>query len=63
MEGHLWWNKRNWGYRSYTDQAGLNAAYEEVVNKLEPLIRDGLVRGRLYADDGRRRRGEWADDV
>jgi beta-galactosidase/beta-glucuronidase len=42
VEGHLWWNKRNWGYRSYTDQAGLNAAYEDVVNKLEPLIRDGL---------------------
>jgi hypothetical protein len=42
VEGHLWWNKRNWGYRTYTDQAALNAAYEDAVNKLEPLIRDGL---------------------
>jgi beta-galactosidase/beta-glucuronidase len=42
VEGHLWWNKRNWGYRTYTDQQGLNAAYEDVVSKLEPLIRAGL---------------------
>ena len=42
VEGHLWWNKRNWGYRTYTDQAGLNAAYLDAVGKLERLIHDGL---------------------
>lgn len=42
VEEHLWWNKRNWGYKTFTDQAGLEAAYEEIVGKLEPLIRQGL---------------------
>ena len=42
VEGHLWWNKRNWGYKTYTNQASLNAAYQDAVDKLEPLIRDGL---------------------
>ena len=42
VEGHLWGSKRNWGYKTYTDQAGLNAAYQEVVEKLEALIHDGL---------------------
>jgi len=42
VEGHLWWNKRNWGYRTYTDQASLNTAYDEVIQKLEPLVHDGL---------------------
>jgi hypothetical protein len=42
IEDHLWGSKRNWGYRGYKDQNGLNAAYEDAVNKLEPLIRDGL---------------------
>jgi hypothetical protein len=42
VEGHLWGSKRNWGYKTYTDQAGLNSAYQDVVDKLAPLIRDGL---------------------
>ncbi len=42
VEGHLWGSKRNWGYKSYTDQAGLNSAYQDVVEKLAPLIHDGL---------------------
>jgi hypothetical protein len=42
VEDHLWWNKRNWGYRTYTDQNSLNAAYESAADKLEPLIHDGL---------------------
>jgi beta-galactosidase/beta-glucuronidase len=42
VEGHLWGSKRNWGYRTYTDQAGLNSAYQEVLDKLGALIADGL---------------------
>jgi beta-galactosidase/beta-glucuronidase len=42
VEGHLWWDKRNWGYKTFTNQAALNAAYQDVVDKLEPLIREGL---------------------
>ena len=25
VEDHLWWNKRNWGYRTFTDKDSLNA--------------------------------------
>jgi beta-galactosidase/beta-glucuronidase len=42
IEGHLWWNKRNWGYRSFQDRAQLQAAYEALVEKLEPLVKQGL---------------------
>jgi hypothetical protein len=42
VEGHLWWDKRNWGYRTYSDQGALIAAYMDALGKLEPLIRDGL---------------------
>ncbi len=42
VEGHLWWNKRNWGYRTYHDQATLSAVYEDLADQLEPLIREGL---------------------
>ena len=43
MEGHLWWtNKRNWGYRTYKTQEELQSAYEDVIQKLAPLIKSGL---------------------
>ena len=42
VEGHLWWNKRNWGYRTYQTLAELQNAYQEVVGKLAPLIQAGL---------------------
>ena len=28
LEGHLWWDKRNWGYRTYQSVAELTTAYE-----------------------------------
>jgi len=43
IEGHLWWNKRNWGYRTFTDQATLQAGYEDLMAKLEPLVKQGLA--------------------
>jgi hypothetical protein len=44
IEGHLWWtDKRNWGYRTYSSQAELETAYQDVIDKLTPLIKSGLA--------------------
>lgn len=32
VEDHLWWNKRNWGYRTYYSRQELNDRYDEVVS-------------------------------
>jgi beta-galactosidase/beta-glucuronidase len=40
---HLWWNKRNWGYRTFEDRTKLQAGYEDLMQKLEPLVRQGLA--------------------
>jgi beta-galactosidase/beta-glucuronidase len=39
---HLWWNKRNWGYRTFEDRTKLQAGYEDLMAKLEPLVKQGL---------------------
>lgn len=43
VEGHLWWNKRNWGYRTYKTRQELQQNYEELMAKLLPLIGRGLA--------------------
>lgn len=44
VEGHLWWtDKRNWGYRTYADLGALGAAYEDLIAKLAPLVKQGLA--------------------
>jgi hypothetical protein len=43
VEGHLWWNKRNWGYRTFQDLKQLQAAYEDLIAKLRPLLPKGLA--------------------
>jgi len=43
LEGHLWWDKRNWGYRNYKSKEELQSNYERVVSKLRPLIAKGLA--------------------
>jgi beta-galactosidase/beta-glucuronidase len=43
VEGHLWWNKRNWGYRTFEDLAKLQVGYEDLMQKLEPLAKQGLA--------------------
>jgi Glycosyl hydrolases family 2, sugar binding domain/Glycosyl hydrolases family 2, TIM barrel domain/Glycosyl hydrolases family 2 len=43
VEDHLWWNKRNWGYRTFEDRAKLQAGYEDLMQKLEPLVKQGLA--------------------
>ncbi|MDR3700512.1 MAG: glycoside hydrolase family 2 TIM barrel-domain containing protein [Candidatus Sulfopaludibacter sp.] len=43
IEDHLWWNKRNWGYRTFEDRAKLQAGYDDLMQKLEPLVKQGLA--------------------
>ncbi len=43
MEGHLWWQKENWGYKTYASEDALLAHYEEVTATLLPLIESGLA--------------------
>ncbi len=42
VAGHLWWDKKNWGYRTYTSQAELQQNYLRVVSRILPLIGQGL---------------------
>jgi beta-galactosidase/beta-glucuronidase len=43
VEKHLWWDKRNWGYRTFEDTGKLQAGYEDLMQKLEPLVQQGLA--------------------
>ncbi|HEY1496778.1 MAG TPA: glycoside hydrolase family 2 TIM barrel-domain containing protein [Candidatus Solibacter sp.] len=43
LTGHLWWDKRNWGYKTFEDRAQLQTAYEGLMEKLAPLVKDGLA--------------------
>ena len=43
VDGHLWWNKRNWGYRTFADRAALQTAYDDLMEKLAPLVGHGLA--------------------
>ncbi len=43
MEEHLWWNKRNWGYRTYKTLAELRSNYDLLIDKLQPMISRGLA--------------------
>ncbi len=42
VPGHLWWDKRNWGYRTFTNLNELQAGYDALIQKLKPLIARGL---------------------
>lgn len=43
VAGHLWWDKRNWGYRTYQTREELQQQYESLIRKLRPLISRGLA--------------------
>ena len=43
IDDHLWWNKRNWGYRTFADRTALQAGYEDLMQKLEQLVQHGLA--------------------
>ncbi|MBI2423217.1 MAG: hypothetical protein HYV27_10340 [Candidatus Hydrogenedentes bacterium] len=40
---HLWWDKRNWGYRTYESQDELRQNYATLIAGLRPLIGEGLA--------------------
>lgn len=43
VEDHLWWNKRNWGYRTYDSKERLTLEYENLIFTLRTLIPQGLA--------------------
>ncbi len=43
LEKHLWWNKRNWGYRTYRTSEELRSNYDTLMRKLRPMIGRGLA--------------------
>jgi hypothetical protein len=42
LEGHLWWDKRNWGYRTYDTREALWVHYRRLIRDLHPLVGRGL---------------------
>ena len=42
VEGHLWWNKRNWGYRTYETAEELRRQYGLVVGNVYGMLGFGL---------------------
>jgi len=42
IRGHTWQSEKNWGYRKYKSQDELTEAYLELLEKLKPMIKDGL---------------------
>ena len=47
MEGHLWWNKRNWGYGQFKTPEEVTAEYEKYANSLIKYVRLGFS-GAVY---------------
>jgi glycosyl hydrolase family 2 len=43
VEDHLWWNKRNWGYRTLQSRESLNAKYAEIVGNSVGLRGFGMA--------------------
>jgi beta-galactosidase/beta-glucuronidase len=43
VSGHTWQQEKNWGYRSFTTPGELTAAYLALIDKLEPLVTNGLA--------------------
>ena len=42
LEGHTWQSKDNWGYQSFPNKEELLSKYTSFIERLEPLIRQGL---------------------
>ncbi|MCK5470298.1 MAG: beta-galactosidase [Cyclobacteriaceae bacterium] len=47
VDKHLWQKDKNWGYRNLKSQKDLTISYLELIEKLQPLINDGLA-GAIY---------------
>ena len=42
IQGHLWWDQRNWGYRTLETREELAATYLELMDQLRALAHSGL---------------------
>ena len=42
LEGHLWWNKRNWGYIQFTSTDEVTAEYVKYAKELQDMVRRGF---------------------
>ena len=47
LEGHLWWNKRNWGYIQFTNEREVTAEYVKYAKQLQELVKRGFC-GAVY---------------
>ncbi len=43
VPGHLWTQKRNWGYRTYHSQEELQRHFDQLMQRLLPLVSRGLA--------------------
>jgi hypothetical protein len=43
LEGHLWVDRDNWGYRAFATREALGEAYSDLLYQLRPLIGEGLA--------------------
>jgi Glycosyl hydrolases family 2, TIM barrel domain/Glycosyl hydrolases family 2, sugar binding domain len=48
LKGHTWQNEKNWGYRSFADQASLTNTYLDLLDKLHPMIGDTGLSAAIY---------------
>jgi len=42
LEGHLWWDKRNWGYVQFKNKDEVTAKYVEYAKMLQDLVKRGF---------------------
>tara|TARA_R110002050_G_scaffold188756_9_gene323415 strand:+ start:285 stop:2624 length:2340 start_codon:yes stop_codon:yes gene_type:complete len=42
VKGHLWWDKKNWGYLTYSDKNEFQSRFQELITDLVPLKGFGL---------------------
>jgi hypothetical protein len=42
LPGHLWWDKKNWGYRNFESLPDIQLAYDGLIRRLWPMIGKGL---------------------
>ena len=42
VEGHLWWNKRNWGYIQFNDTERVSTEYIDYANDIKKFIPQGM---------------------
>lgn len=43
LEGHLWWNKRNWGYVQYKNSEDTTNEYVKFANNLKDYVKKGFA--------------------